>query len=118
MSTSETVDPYMLQTDPFTLSAFVLSQQHIKAPGARGHLTVLLNAIAVGCKFVSTSVRKVGRARARLGTPCCFNPKPAEAHCNLGCTPDSWKAASRHVLRDSSGDRQGAARAAPRHPDP
>lgn len=37
----------------------MLAQQHIKAPGARGHLTVLLNAIAVGCKFVSSSVRKV-----------------------------------------------------------
>lgn len=58
----ETVDPIMLQTDPSTLSAYVLAQQHIKAPGARGHLTVLLNAIAVGCKFVSSSVRKAGLA--------------------------------------------------------
>ncbi|GAB4816067.1 hypothetical protein N2152v2_003113 [Parachlorella kessleri] len=58
----EAADPAMLQTDPFTLSAFVLSQQHIQAPSARGHLTVLLNAITVGCKFVSTSVRKAGLA--------------------------------------------------------
>lgn len=62
MANGGAVDPVMLQTDPFTLSAFVLSQQHIKAPGARGHLTVLLNAIAVGCKFVSSSVRKAGLA--------------------------------------------------------
>jgi len=53
----------LVQTDPFTLSAWILSQQHIKAPQARGHLTVLLNAICVGCKFVSTAVRRAGVAR-------------------------------------------------------
>lgn len=48
------------QTDPFTLSAWVLSQQHLTAPNAKGRLTVLLNAITVGCKFVASAVRKVG----------------------------------------------------------
>jgi hypothetical protein len=46
-------------TDPFTLSAFILQQQHLKAPGARGSLTMLLNSICVGCKFLSTAVRRV-----------------------------------------------------------
>ena len=47
------------QTDPLTLSAWILTQQH-KSAGARGRLTVLLNAIGVGCKFVSSAVRRVG----------------------------------------------------------
>lgn len=51
-----------LQTDPFTLSAWILSRQHITVPHARGHLTVLLNAICVGCKFISTAVRRAGVA--------------------------------------------------------
>lgn len=53
-------NPRWLQTDPFTLSAYVLSLQHIKAPDAKGRLTVLLNSISTGCKFVSMSVRRVG----------------------------------------------------------
>jgi fructose-1,6-bisphosphatase I len=52
----------VVQTDPFTLSAWILSRQHITVPQARGHLTVLLNAICVGCKFISTAVRRAGVA--------------------------------------------------------
>jgi hypothetical protein len=48
----------LVQTDPLTLSAWILTQQH-KSAGARGRLTVLLNAIGVGCKFVSSAVRRV-----------------------------------------------------------
>ena len=47
------------QTDPFTLSAWIMSQQHSVAPEARGRLTILLHAITVGCKFVASAVRKV-----------------------------------------------------------
>lgn len=54
-------DPILSQTDPFTLSAWILSQQN-RAPQARGHLTVLLNSICVGCKFVATAVRRAGVA--------------------------------------------------------
>ena len=39
-----------------------MQQQHIKAPGSRGSLSMLINAICVGCKFVSTSVRRAGLA--------------------------------------------------------
>ncbi|KDD73551.1 fructose-1-6-bisphosphatase, partial [Helicosporidium sp. ATCC 50920] len=46
------------ETDPFTLSAYVLSLQHIKAPDAKGRLTVLLDAISTGCKLVAMLVRK------------------------------------------------------------
>ena len=48
-----------VQTDPLTLSAWILTQQH-KSVGARGRLTVLLNAIGTGCKYVSSAVRRVG----------------------------------------------------------
>lgn len=48
------------QTDPLTLSAWILTQQH-RSAGARGRLTVLLNAIGVGCKFVASAVRRVSR---------------------------------------------------------
>lgn len=51
----------LLETDPLTLSAWILTQQH-KSVGARGRLTVLLNAIGVGCKFVSSAVRRAGLA--------------------------------------------------------
>ena len=53
----------MPQTDPLTLSAWILTQQH-RSPNARGRLTVLLNAIGVGCKFVSAAVRRVRAAAA------------------------------------------------------
>jgi hypothetical protein len=45
-------------TDPETLSSWILDQEHLKAPDARGSLTQLLTAIAVGCKFVASAVRK------------------------------------------------------------
>ena len=47
------------RTDPITLSAWLLQSQHIKAPAARGSLTILLNALCVSCKFVESAVRKV-----------------------------------------------------------
>ena len=50
-----------MQTDPFTLSAWILTQQH-RNPQARGNLTILLNSICVGCKFLSTAVRRAGVA--------------------------------------------------------
>ncbi|KAK9829434.1 hypothetical protein WJX72_005853 [[Myrmecia] bisecta] len=50
------------RTDPQTLTNFILNQQHLKAPQARGHLSILLNAIAVSCKFVESAVRKAGLA--------------------------------------------------------
>ena len=46
-------------TDPETLSSWILTQQHLRAPDAKGNLTQLLNAISVGCKFVASAVRKV-----------------------------------------------------------
>lgn len=51
----------MSQTDPFTLSAWILTKQH-RNPQARGNLTILLNSICVGCKFLSTAVRRAGVA--------------------------------------------------------
>ena len=51
--------PPPVQTDPLTLSAWVLAQQH-DVPRARGRLTMLINSISVGCKFVANSVRRVG----------------------------------------------------------
>ena len=50
-----------VQTDPFTLSAWILSQQR-KTPQARGNLTMLLNAVGVGCKYLSNAVRRAGIA--------------------------------------------------------
>ncbi|KAK9831444.1 hypothetical protein WJX81_006023 [Elliptochloris bilobata] len=51
-----------LRTNPVTLSMYILQQQHIKAPHARGNLSILLNAICVACKFVESAVRKAGLA--------------------------------------------------------
>ncbi|KDD74496.1 fructose-1-6-bisphosphatase [Helicosporidium sp. ATCC 50920] len=56
----------LLQTDPFTLSSYVLSNQHLKAPEAKGHLTLLLNAISTGCKFVSMAVQRAGVAGSNV----------------------------------------------------
>eukprot|EP00887_Chlorella_sp_A99_P000073 scaffold16.g73.t1 len=58
------VDHEALKTDPLTLSAWVLAQQHAqpRTRPARGRLTMLINSIAVGCKFVANSVRKAGLA--------------------------------------------------------
>lgn len=44
------------------MPAWILKQQHLDAPNARGSLNLILNAICVGCKFVSNSVRKAGVA--------------------------------------------------------
>ncbi len=52
-------------TDPETLSSWILTQQHLRAPEAKGNLTQLLTAIAVGCKFVASAVRKVWRQQLR-----------------------------------------------------
>jgi fructose-1,6-bisphosphatase I len=49
-------------TEPETLSSWILTQQHLRAPEAQGNLTQLLTAIAVGCKFVASAVRKAGLA--------------------------------------------------------
>ena len=45
--------------EPETLSSWILTQQHHRAPDAHGKLTQLLTAIAVSCKFIATAVRKV-----------------------------------------------------------
>lgn len=58
-STCEAVTPE--ETDPLTLSAWILAQEH-KSLGARGRMTMLLNSIGVGCKFVSSAVRRAGLA--------------------------------------------------------
>jgi fructose-1,6-bisphosphatase len=39
-----------------------MTEQRKLAPSARGNLTMLLNAICVGCKFVSHAVRRAGVA--------------------------------------------------------
>ena len=48
-------------TEPDTLSSWILTQQRDRAPGAQGNLTQLLTAVAVGCKFIASAVRKVLR---------------------------------------------------------
>lgn len=53
-------------TEPDTLSSWILTQQAHRAPQAGGNLTQLLTAIAVGCKFIATAVRKVRAARGLL----------------------------------------------------
>ncbi|CAL8470986.1 g10528 [Coccomyxa elongata] len=50
------------RTDPVTLTQWILTQQQIKAPNARGNLSILLNAICVACKYVEAAVRKAGLA--------------------------------------------------------
>ena len=52
-------------TEPDTLSSWILTQQRDRAPGAQGNLTQLLTAVAVGCKFIASAVRKVCRPRLR-----------------------------------------------------
>ena len=51
--------------EPETLSSWILTQQHRRAPDAHGKLTQLLTAIAVSCKFIATAVRKVRLLRRR-----------------------------------------------------
>lgn len=48
----------MANTDLMTITRFVLSEQS-KHPEAQGDLTILLNNIVLGCKFVCSAVRKV-----------------------------------------------------------
>lgn len=50
------------RTDLMTLTRFVLNEQS-KFPEARGDLTILLNHIVLGCKFVCSSVSKAGLAK-------------------------------------------------------
>ncbi len=59
-------------TDPETLSSWILTQQHLRAPEAKGNLTQLLTAIAVGCKFVASAVRKVMNMACMLLCPVVF----------------------------------------------
>ena len=47
-----------LRTDLMTITRHVLNEQS-KFPEARGDLTILLNNIVLGCKFVCSSVSKV-----------------------------------------------------------
>lgn len=66
MSQQEVVDIEALKTDPFTLPAWILDQQS-KArgpnqPRVRGRLSILINSISVGCKYVANAVRKAGLA--------------------------------------------------------
>jgi hypothetical protein len=42
-------------TDPETLSVWVLQQQAIQAPLAKGHLSMLLTNIATGCEYLMLS---------------------------------------------------------------
>lgn len=46
------------QTDLMTVTRFVLNEQG-RHPEARGDLTILLNNIVLGCKFVCSAVNKV-----------------------------------------------------------
>lgn len=57
-------------TDPETLSSWILAQQRARAPEASGNLTMLLTAVAVSCKFVASAVRKVRRL-VRHRHDCC-----------------------------------------------
>lgn len=47
-----------MRTDLMTITRHVLNEQS-KFPEARGDLTILLNNIVLGCKFVCSSVSKV-----------------------------------------------------------
>ncbi|KAI4299041.1 hypothetical protein L6164_032537 [Bauhinia variegata] len=50
------------RTDLMTITRFVLNEQS-KYPEARGDLTILLNHIVLGCKFVCSAVNKAGFAK-------------------------------------------------------
>lgn len=50
------------RTDLLTLSRFVLNEQS-KYPESRGDLTILLNNIVLGCKYVCSAVNKAGLAK-------------------------------------------------------
>jgi len=51
-----------MRTDLMTITRFVLNEQS-RFPEARGDLTILLNNIVLGCKFVCSSVSKAGLAK-------------------------------------------------------
>ncbi|KAG6549115.1 hypothetical protein Mapa_009341 [Marchantia paleacea] len=51
-----------MRTDLMTLTRHVLNEQS-KYPEARGDLTILLNHIVLGCKFVCSAVNKAGLAK-------------------------------------------------------
>ncbi|XP_024391965.1 fructose-1,6-bisphosphatase, cytosolic [Physcomitrium patens] len=51
-----------MRTDLMTITRHVLNEQS-KFPEARGDLTILLNNIVLGCKFVCSSVSKAGLAK-------------------------------------------------------
>lgn len=55
------------RTDLLTLSRFVLNEQS-KYPEARGDLTILLNNIVLGCKYVCSAVNKVMFERSLMMT--------------------------------------------------
>lgn len=50
------------RTDLMTITRYVLNEQS-KRPESRGDLTILLNHIVFGCKFVCSSVSKAGLAK-------------------------------------------------------
>ncbi|KAI4296302.1 hypothetical protein L6164_036270 [Bauhinia variegata] len=50
------------RTDLMTITRFVLNEQS-KYPEARGDLTILLNHVVLGCKFVCSAVNKAGLAQ-------------------------------------------------------
>ena len=50
-----------MRTDLMTITRYVLNEQS-RFPEARGDLTILLNNIVLGCKFVCSSVSKVHSA--------------------------------------------------------
>ena len=47
------------RTDPQTLVRWIIDQQRLSSPDAKGNLSILLGSISVACKFVSSAVRKV-----------------------------------------------------------
>ncbi|KAG0589278.1 hypothetical protein M758_1G008600 [Ceratodon purpureus] len=51
-----------MRTDLMTITRYVLNEQS-RFPEARGDLTILLNNIVLGCKFVCSSVSKAGLAK-------------------------------------------------------
>lgn len=51
-----------LDSNPLTLTRWILSQQQAH-PEAKGDLTLILQSIALSCKFIAMAVRKAGIAR-------------------------------------------------------
>lgn len=59
-----------MRTDLMTITRFVLNEQS-KFPEARGDLTILLNHIVLGCKFVCSAVNKVCQGCLPAFVPTC-----------------------------------------------